>query len=132
MDINLDVLRLAQSLAQHAAQRQALIAQNVANADTPGYRAVDLTRFSDAYDGTDPDGLSLAATRPGHLNDTRATGGYRITDATVIGAEAPNGNTVSLEDQMLRSAEVRQTHDLAMGVYSKTLDILRLTVRRGG
>ena len=51
-------------------------------------------------------------------------------DATVIGAESPNGNSVSLEDQMTRAADIRQSHDLAMGVYQKSLDILRATIRK--
>ena len=47
-----------------------------------------------------------------------------------MGAETPNGNSVSLEDQMMRAAEVRQEHDLALGVYTKTLEILRAAVTR--
>ena len=130
MDVNLDVLRLAQALAAHAAQRQSLIASNVANADTPGYRAVDIDTFSTAYrDG--PDVAALKATRSGHLGAVEPALGFRAFEIKTIGAESPNGNSVSIEDQMTRAVEARQAHDLAMGVYSKTLDILRLTVRRG-
>ena len=44
---SLDILRMAQAYATHAATRQQAIAQNVANADTPGYRARDAIPFSD-------------------------------------------------------------------------------------
>ena len=50
--------------------------------------------------------------------------------AACAGAETPNGNSVSLEDQMMRAAEVRQEHEMALGVYSKALDILRTTVTK--
>ena len=129
MDINLDVLRLAKALAQHASQRQSLIAQNVANADTPGFRALDISEFSEAYGATGPRAMALRTTRPGHMSGPPSTGTHRVTDDAPVGAESPNGNTVSLEDQMIRSVETRQAHDLAMGVYSKTLDILRLAAQ---
>ena len=45
----IDTMRMARDLGAHAAQRQRVIATNVANADTPGYRARDLERFSDSY-----------------------------------------------------------------------------------
>ena len=53
-----------------------------------------------------------------------------MREQTALGAETPNGNTVSLEDQMLRAAEVRQQHELATGVYAKSLEILRAAVTR--
>jgi flagellar basal-body rod protein FlgB len=47
--ISLDILRLAQSFAAHAATRQQAIAQNIANADTPGYRSRDAVSFSNFW-----------------------------------------------------------------------------------
>ena len=54
-----------------------------------------------------------------------------MIEDSILGAEAPNGNTVSLEDQMVRSTNARQTHEMAMSVYSKSLDILRAGFQRG-
>ena len=48
----------------------------------------------------------------------------------MTGAETPNGNSVSLEDQMMRAAAVRQEHGLALGVYAKSLEILRTAITR--
>jgi len=100
MDIN--TLSLASAVAAHAAARQQVIAENVAHADTPGYRARDIADFASIVDDT----------------------------IGALGAETPNANTVSLEDQMLRAAEVRQEHEMAIGVYSKSLEILRASVTR--
>src|SRR5690606_25117364 len=98
----LELLRLAHGLAAHAAQRQALVAQNVANADTPGYRARDLAPFETIYQ-TAPS-VPLKVTRPGHADGGASLVGAMGRDAP--DAEEPNGNTVSLEDQMLKAAEV--------------------------
>lgn len=121
-----DLLRLAQASAEHAAQRQAVVARNIAHADTPGYRAQDIPPFSDIFARTAP--AELRATRPGHL--AAEGGGAPRARAVATGAEAPNGNTVSLEDQMLRAAEARRQHGMALAVYSKSLDILRASMGR--
>jgi len=111
--ISLDILRLAQSFAAHAATRQHAISQNIANADTPGYRTRDAVSFSEFLESSG-EGRSDALLRP---------------DARAI-ATAPNGNTVSLEHEMMRATEVRQSHEMALGVYSTARDILRSVISR--
>jgi len=122
----LEILRLAGGLSRHAAARQGEVARNVANADTPGYRARDVVPFAKAYSETRP--LPLQATRAGHLAGPATTAAFSTLDAP--DAESPNGNTVSLEDQMLKATEVRHAHDVALAVYSATLGILRTSISR--
>jgi flagellar basal-body rod protein FlgB len=121
---NLYVMRMANELAQHAGQRQAEIARNVANADTPGYRAKDIASFQDSYDAGL--GLPMRATRPEHLANAQAGQSWQVVDAP--DSQSPNGNTVSLEEQMLKAAEVRQNHDMALTVYTTALSILRTSI----
>ena len=64
---NLDVFKMSSAMAQHAGQRQAVIAQNVANADTPGFIARDIPDFQSFYASPDDAGHQRA-TRAGHLN----------------------------------------------------------------
>lgn len=128
MDLNLDILKAARSLAAHSAERQSVLSENIAHADTPGYKARDLGDFATSYEAMGPDGFAMRATRAGHLRDKPRQHDAEILTQTAFGAESPNGNTVSLEDQMMRSAEVRQSHDLALGVYRKSLDILRISI----
>jgi flagellar basal-body rod protein FlgB len=119
MFTNLEILRVAQALATHAGLRQTAIAQNVANADTPGYQARDAVPFGeflDATRGAQP-GASL---RPGDL--IRA-------DANPV-TRAPDGNTVSLEHEMMRGATVRGQHEMALGIYSSARDLLRASIGR--
>ena len=126
--MNLSILNLASALAAHASARQEVIAENVAHADTPGYWARDLADFAAVLDGGPA--FSVRTTRLGHIPFGAGPDGFEAHEAAAFGAETPNGNSVSLEDQMLRAAGVRQEHDLALGVYSKALDILRITVTR--
>ena len=113
MTISLDILRLAQSFAAHAATRQQAISQNIANADTPGYRSRDAVSFSEF--------LEISG---------RQGGGELLRPDQQPATIAPNGNTVSLENEMIRATEVRQSHELALGVYSTTRDILRAVISK--
>ena len=128
MSDGLKILTLAKSLARYAGERQALIARNVAHADTPGYRAQDLTPFSQTYAARaamdDAAAFRPKTTRPGQETGlTRA--GAEARDSAMKGAASPNGNTVGLEDQMLRAADAKREQELALGVWRKSLDILR-------
>lgn len=127
MDLNLNVLRLASQLASYASTRQTVISENIANADTPGYRARDLGDFAATLEQKMPP-FTAKVTRPGHIAFGADAHGFEAVDSTVLGAETPNGNSVSLEDQMMRAAEIKQSHDMALGVYSKSMDILRTSL----
>ena len=127
MDIDLNVLNLASALTRHATARQKVIAENVAHADTPGYKARDVVDFATMLEDRIP-AFDGRATRQGHLSFGAVSAGVALRETTVLGAETPNGNTVSLEDQMMRAAQVRQDFDLATGVYRKSMDILRMAL----
>ncbi|MEM9796274.1 MAG: FlgB family protein [Pseudomonadota bacterium] len=114
-----DLLRLAASAARHHAQRQAVLSANVANADTPGYRARDLTAFREVVGD-----MPMRQTRIGHLGG--GAGAARIVDPGTPGD--PNGNTVSLEDQVLRGIEAQRAHDRALTVYRSALDMIRASL----
>ena len=122
---NLSVTRMATALADHAGARLGLIARNVAGADTPGYKAMDLPDFSQTYHD---DAGGMRATRPGHLTFDLAAS---EPVARPSGGEAsPDGNTVSLEREMVKSVDVRQQHDMALAVYRNTSDIIRAALGR--
>lgn len=124
----LEILQMAQSMATQAALRQNTVAANIANADTPGYRARDVASFADTY-ATEHD-FGMRATRAGHI---ASAGSYRVAAAQDNAAtnESPDGNTVSLEDEMVKSVEVRRQHDLALAVYKSSLNILRSSLGKG-
>jgi len=125
---NLQVFRIAGSLIAHAAARQNVIARNMANADTPGYVAKDVAPFQ-ADSGSFLPAFSLRTTRPAHIDPGRAAAPFEIVDRP--GAEAdPNGNTVSLETEMVHAAETRRENDKALAIYRSSLEILRAAIGR--
>ena len=120
----LEIVRLAQAMARHAGARTEVIAQNVANADTPGFRARDLPDFA-AY----AEGSGLRTTRAGHLRGAEAAAvDPVVTDGR--GSVAPNGNTVSLEDEMVRSADAKREFDLSLSVMQSGLNLMRTAIGR--
>ena len=125
----IEIFQMAFGLAGHAAGRQAKIAANVANADTPGYRAQDLAPFSETYRMTDAD-FGLKTTRGSH---SVGLGGLETQFKTVdrAGPSDPNGNTVSIEEEALHAIEARRAHDRALTVYQTSMNILRTSLGRG-
>lgn len=124
---NLQIFRMAGALAVHSSARQAEIAANVANADTPGYRARDVVPFSEFFD-TGQAG-SLRATRSGHVG----SGGWSasaIERTERNSAASPNGNTVSLEAELMNSTQVKQSHEMALSVYEAARNVLRTSIGR--
>ena len=131
MKLDIGLVRLAGALASHASLRQSLIAENVANADTPGYRARDVRPFDEIFGQGAFDATQMRATRDGHIGHGSSQTPYAPEELSKLGAAAPNGNTVSLEDQLVRSAEVQHSHDMALGIYKTSIDILRTSLGRG-
>jgi len=117
-------------------ERQRLIAENIANASTPGYRPRDLDtsgfeRMLQSYTGSEGVGLSMARTNPGHMSPNGATGPNRIVtrddSETTI-----DGNAVVLEDQMARAAETRMQFETGIALYQKGLELVRMAARAPG
>lgn len=122
-----DILRLAQASAEHAARRQAVIARNIAHADTPGFRAQDIPAFAELV--ASDDRTQMRATRPGHIAMRGTLAALRSVPATAADI-APDGNSVSLEAEMVRAADARRQYDFSLGIYAKSLDILRASMGR--
>lgn len=120
----MDMMAMARALTAHTVSRQQMLARNVANADTPGYRAQDLGGFAQMVEsrGRTP-AVPMLATRPGHRTGLGWDLSERQVDAG--GEAAPNGNTVSLEDEMFRQADIRREHQLALTIYDSGLRLTR-------
>ena len=127
MFAQIDTMRMARDLGAHAAQRQRVIATNVANADTPGYRTRDLPEFEESLRRGS---LELRTPRAGHLAAGLSGPPFRAVEAE--GEPSPNGNTVSLEDEMVRSADAKREFDLSLAVMQSGLNLMRTAIGRRG
>ncbi len=126
---SIEIMRMAQGMAKHAGARQAVVAENIANADTPGFKSKDIVEFAKTV-GDGPSGDRLKATRPGHIGMAETQAG-RIVESATRAEPSPNGNSVSLEGEMVKATEARQQHDLALAIYKSSLDVLRVSLGRG-
>ena len=130
MKFDVGILRLASEAANHATARQSIIAENMANSDTPGYRAKDIASFAEVLHSRTSLTEFNRPVREGHIPFESYIQGQRVDESSAFGTESPNGNTVSIEDQMVRAAEVKHQHELALGVYQKSMNILRASLGR--
>ena len=120
---------LAESRLRWLDRRQEVLARNIANADTPGYRARDVTPFAQhmlrAAGGT-----SLARTDSRHLvGSGAANAGTRPDPAEEV---APDGNAVSLDEQAIKIADTDSAHALAMSLHKRWTNMFRSALGRNG
>lgn len=104
---------LAGKQARWLSTDQSVIASNVANASTPGYRARSLQPFSEVLDKT---GLQLASTAPSHLSLDPLQ-----VQAASIKEENPwevteSGNSVALEQELIKAGDVNRAYSLNTGI----------------
>lgn len=125
---NLAVFKTAYSMAVHAGQKQAVVAQNVANADTPGYVARDIPDFHELYQHSIGAHDALRATRARHLNAEAGDLRHMIQEDSSFAS--PDGNSVSLDAEMLRGTDAKRQHDRSLAIYGSALKVLRASLGR--
>lgn len=116
---DLSLFQVYGAMARYAAEAQSVSASNIARANEPGYKAQQIETF-DAY---------LARVSNGGSSDPLSEG-FRVFNSD--NPMAPNGNNVSLEQEVFNSAEAMGQHSLAISVYTKSMDLLRTAIGRRG
>jgi flagellar basal-body rod protein FlgB len=111
-------------------ERQKVLAENVANADTPRYRSRDLKQldFNAELNATMQPRIDLAATEPRHI-------GAGSGDKTSFpqgprgGFETkPSGNAVVLEEEMMKVAQTQLDHQTVTSLYARGLAMLKMAI----
>lgn len=120
-------------------QRQAVIGQNIANADTPDYRPQDLRegsfermvqRVADASAGGS---LAPRRTHAAHLGAAAGAGMNAVArDQETTYEVAPDGNAVVLEEQMGKMAGTALDHQLSSNLYRKYVSMVRTALGTPG
>ena len=114
----------------YLAQRQSVLAENIANADTPGYQPRDLKPFE--LHMQKAASLTPVMTNAMHLSGTSPADGPYGTDGSRRPYEvAPSGNAVVLEEQVMKASRTNGEYQLAAGLYQRNFGMLR-NVLRGG
>jgi flagellar basal-body rod protein FlgB len=104
---------LAAQRIGYLSSRQTLIAGNVANANTPGFKALDLKPFSATLQET---AMTMAVTNPAHMTPTaQELDPPRPREGDDANATV-SGNSVELENEMVKLGEVSRDYAEATGV----------------
>jgi len=114
-------------------ERQQLIAENIANASTPGYRPRDVdTAGFERLLAAAAGGRGLSMTRTSAMHMT-SNGSPEARVVTRDDSETTmDGNAVVLEEQMARAAETRMAFETGIALYQKGLELVRLAARAPG
>jgi flagellar basal-body rod protein FlgB len=105
--------------------RQRLLAENVANVETPGYRGRDLKPQDFTRQLQAATSVQMVSTNPGHLAGATQGDPTFAADRSQPFEVTPRGNSVSLEEEMMRIAQNQTDHQTATALYSRSLGLIK-------
>jgi flagellar basal-body rod protein FlgB len=127
MDPNrIGLFDLAERRLAWADQRRAVLAQNIANANTPGFKPHDLKSFAATLGGAA--GVAQVRTHPNHLGAAGTTALDEVIDRTHT--QSPDGNAVALDEQLMKVADTDTAHALVTTIYRKYLGMFSMALGR--
>ena len=109
------------------AQRQSVLASNIANANTPAFQARDVQSFEDVLAGSGS--IEPARTEAGHMAGTLPTGLASLTK-NPPNARALDGNSVSLDEQLTKVADTETTQALVTTIWKKYVGMFNTALGR--
>jgi flagellar basal-body rod protein FlgB len=120
----------------YLSEQQKVVAQNIANAETAKYAAQDLKPFSfGAHMQAQAAPTMMAATQAGHMAPKSQRTGLGAGYKAVRSPDSEttlNGNTVVLEEEMIKMSDARMNYDAAITFYQKSVALLRMAGRSPG
>ena len=111
-------------------ERQKVLAQNIANSDTPGYEARDLKPLDfGRLIRREQNQVRMMVSSPAHLPGKRPpNSAYAVSETRKPYETAPAGNNVILEEQMMKINKTSVSHKLVNELYKKHLGMLRVAL----
>ena len=120
------LLELASQQAQWLSARQRITATNIANANTPQYKAMDIQPFADVLDKTQ---FSMAATNSAHMLPEGSDFTATRPEAADTWETSYSGNSVSLEQEMMKEGEINRSFTLNTNIKRAFHQMLMLSVK---
>lgn len=134
---NLALLKGLSAKMGYLNHRQSVIAQNIANADTPGYQPQDLTavNFDKVLKAVDKSSgmakASVSTTSSGHMSPGSSLRDPKTDDQKTVYEVAPTGNAVIMEEQMINSQKTSMDYGLMTSLYQKNIGMIKTSIGRG-
>lgn len=121
-----NLFALASQQARWLSVRQTAVSSNIANANTPGYGAVDVEPFEAVLNQTR---VAMRATHPGHIAVGATADALAVRQVNESTPTMPSGNTVVLEQELMKSGEVRRSMELNTAIVKAFHRMLLTTTR---
>jgi len=126
---DIPILSMLRTRLQWAQERQRVLSENVANADTPKYRGRDLAapKFDTPSQVTPTavSSVSLTRTESGHLGGMGISGSAFRTESKDKFEIRPTGNAVNLEDEMMKVAANQMDYQAVTALYTRSLNLMK-------
>lgn len=135
MDIsNLDVFRIGRQKLQYLGSRQAVLALNISNADTPNYRARDVKapEFHSML-SMGARSINMRRTDGAHMDTHKMQSAFKIHDRTnPLSERNPNNNTVNIDEEIQKVAMTQAEYNKVISIYRKNISIFKTAVQGQG
>lgn len=126
----IQLFSLASRQADWLSIRQEVVAGNIANANTPQFRARDITPFEVVLDTTRS--TAMARTHPSHISATEGSDDVEVDEAELndeIGIQE-SGNSVSIATELTKTGEIKRQYELNANLVSSFHRMMLQTVKR--
>lgn len=129
---NLPIFAIMTKQMAWLTKRQEVLAQNIANSDTPGYRPQDLIplKFRDLLRPMQR-GLEMKQTSGAHIAQTLRRSAFRDAKQKETYETAPDGNAVVIEEQLLKVSANQGSYRLVTNLYRKHVNMIRIALGTG-
>jgi flagellar basal-body rod protein FlgB len=131
---NIGLFKALNAKMHYLDTRQKVLAQNVANADTPGYVPKDLSKvdFGRVLQKVSKDNnVQVDTTNPMHMPPSDHIDDPKNRASKLVYEVAPVGNEVSLEEQMVKSSQNTMDYSLMTTLYQKNVNMIKTALGTG-
>ncbi|OOO37148.1 flagellar basal body rod protein FlgB [Agrobacterium sp. YIC 4121] len=122
---------LASRQAEWLSVRQEVVATNIANANTPKFRAKDVSPFEAVMQATSQQ-VGMVRTNPAHFGESTLSDNIAVRDNPVnneIGMQE-SGNSVALAEEMTKTGEIKRQYELNANLVKSFHRMMLMTVKR--
>ena len=124
---DIPILSMLRERMEWHQERQRVLAENVANADTSNYQAKDLAP-PDFEREVARTSVPLTTTEPGHISGGGGEGTQFAIDKQSRYAVRPRGNSVTHEDEMMKVASNQMDFEAVADLYTRSLSLIKLAI----
>jgi flagellar basal-body rod protein FlgB len=125
---SIQLFNLASRQAEWLSVRQTVVAGNIANANTPGFRAKDVNAFNAVLQNTQ---LPMRSTNPLHFTESPTESYVVESEVNKGSATQLSGNSVELSEELMKQGSVKRDYDLNTAIVKSFHKMLLMTVRKG-